>query len=57
VVFEGMPSHIGVLLKIRILRSTGYTLYGEPVVDTGVQKLQEFRSYRMGSDPGSVQQS
>jgi len=31
VVFEGAPRHIGRLLKIRIDRSTGYTLYGEPV--------------------------
>jgi tRNA-2-methylthio-N6-dimethylallyladenosine synthase len=30
VVFEGAPRHIGSLLKIRIARSTGYTLYGEP---------------------------
>jgi tRNA-2-methylthio-N6-dimethylallyladenosine synthase len=35
VVFEGSPRHIGTLLKIRIARSTGYTLYGE-----GVQELQ-----------------
>jgi tRNA-2-methylthio-N6-dimethylallyladenosine synthase len=31
VVFEGAQRHIGRLLKIRIDRSTGYTLYGEPV--------------------------
>jgi tRNA-2-methylthio-N6-dimethylallyladenosine synthase len=31
VVFEGAPRHVGALLKIRIVRSTGYTLYGEPV--------------------------
>jgi len=31
VVFEGESRHIGELLKIRIARSTGYTLYGEPV--------------------------
>ncbi len=30
VVFEGQPHHVGELLKIRIARSTGYTLYGEP---------------------------
>jgi len=36
VVFEGLPRHIGTLMKIRIARSTGYTLYGEGV--------QEFRS-------------
>jgi tRNA-2-methylthio-N6-dimethylallyladenosine synthase len=32
VVFEGAPQHIGALLKIRIAHSTGYTLYGEPVL-------------------------
>jgi tRNA-2-methylthio-N6-dimethylallyladenosine synthase len=31
VVFEGSPQHIGTLMKIRITRSTGYSLYGEPV--------------------------
>jgi tRNA-2-methylthio-N6-dimethylallyladenosine synthase len=31
VVFQGTPGHIGRLMKIRIDRSTGYTLYGEPV--------------------------
>jgi tRNA-2-methylthio-N6-dimethylallyladenosine synthase len=31
VVFEGAPAHVGALLKIRIARSTGYTLYGEPL--------------------------
>lgn len=31
VVFEGAPQHIGTLLNIRIARSTGYTLYGDPV--------------------------
>ncbi|MBV9642869.1 MAG: tRNA (N6-isopentenyl adenosine(37)-C2)-methylthiotransferase MiaB [Verrucomicrobia bacterium] len=31
VVFEGAPQHVGALLKIRIVRSTGYTLYGEPI--------------------------
>ena len=31
VVFEGAPRYIGALLNIRISRSTGYTLYGEPV--------------------------
>jgi tRNA-2-methylthio-N6-dimethylallyladenosine synthase len=30
VVFEGAPGHIGNLLSVRIHRSTGYTLYGEP---------------------------
>jgi tRNA-2-methylthio-N6-dimethylallyladenosine synthase len=32
VVFEGPPWHVAALLKIRVARSTGYTLYGEPVV-------------------------
>jgi tRNA-2-methylthio-N6-dimethylallyladenosine synthase len=32
VVFEGAPKHVGALLKIRIARSTGYTLYGDPVL-------------------------
>jgi tRNA-2-methylthio-N6-dimethylallyladenosine synthase len=31
VVFEGAKKHIGRLLKIRIARSTGFTLYGHPV--------------------------
>jgi len=31
VVFEGAPRHIGALMKIRIARSTGFSLYGEPV--------------------------
>jgi tRNA-2-methylthio-N6-dimethylallyladenosine synthase len=31
VVFQGAPGDIGRLMKIRIDRSTGYTLYGEPV--------------------------
>jgi tRNA-2-methylthio-N6-dimethylallyladenosine synthase len=31
VVFEGAAQHIGTLLNIRIARSTGYTLYGDPV--------------------------
>jgi tRNA-2-methylthio-N6-dimethylallyladenosine synthase len=31
VVFEGAPRHIGELIKVRIARSTGYTLYGQPV--------------------------
>jgi tRNA-2-methylthio-N6-dimethylallyladenosine synthase len=30
VVFEGSPRYIGDLLKIRIVRSTGYSLYGGP---------------------------
>jgi tRNA-2-methylthio-N6-dimethylallyladenosine synthase len=33
VVFEGSPRHIGELLPVRILRSTGYTLYGDPAVN------------------------
>ncbi len=32
VVFEGGPQNVGELLKIRIVRSTGYTLYGEPIL-------------------------
>jgi tRNA-2-methylthio-N6-dimethylallyladenosine synthase len=32
VVFEGTPRHIGSLLKVRIAHSTGYTLYGEPIL-------------------------
>jgi tRNA-2-methylthio-N6-dimethylallyladenosine synthase len=31
VVFEGAPRHIGELLKVQIARSTGYTLYGQPL--------------------------
>ena len=31
VVFEGSSEHVGKLVKIQIRRSTGYTLYGEPV--------------------------
>jgi tRNA-2-methylthio-N6-dimethylallyladenosine synthase len=36
-VFEGAPRHVGTLMKIRVARSTGFSLYGEPVD-------QEFRS-------------
>jgi tRNA-2-methylthio-N6-dimethylallyladenosine synthase len=32
VVFEGAPRHIGQLMKVRITRSTGYTLYGDPAI-------------------------
>jgi tRNA-2-methylthio-N6-dimethylallyladenosine synthase len=32
VVFEGTPRHIGELFKVRITRSTGYTLYGDPAI-------------------------
>jgi tRNA-2-methylthio-N6-dimethylallyladenosine synthase len=32
VVFEGAPEDVGSLLKIRIDRSTGFTLYGQPVL-------------------------
>jgi tRNA-2-methylthio-N6-dimethylallyladenosine synthase len=32
VVFEGSPRHIGELFPVRILRSTGYTLYGDPAI-------------------------
>lgn len=31
VVFEGTQRHIGALMNVRITRSTGYTLYGDPV--------------------------
>ncbi len=31
VVFEGNPAHVAELVNIQVLRSTGYTLYGEPV--------------------------
>jgi len=32
VVFEGNTRHIGQLMKVRITHSSGYTLYGDPVV-------------------------
>jgi tRNA-2-methylthio-N6-dimethylallyladenosine synthase len=32
VVFEGAPRHIGALMTVRIVSSTGYTLYGDPVL-------------------------
>jgi len=32
VVFEGAPRHIGALMKVRVTRSTGYTLYGDPAI-------------------------
>ena len=32
VVFEGSPRHVGQLFPVRVLRSTGYTLYGEPAI-------------------------
>lgn len=32
VVFEGSDRHIGKLFRVRIHRSTGYTLYGNPVI-------------------------
>jgi tRNA-2-methylthio-N6-dimethylallyladenosine synthase len=32
VVFEGSPRHIGELFPVRILRSSGYTLYGDPAI-------------------------
>jgi tRNA-2-methylthio-N6-dimethylallyladenosine synthase len=38
VVFEGAPGHIGALMKIRIARSTGFSLYGEPSRSSGVQE-------------------
>jgi tRNA-2-methylthio-N6-dimethylallyladenosine synthase len=33
VLFEGAPRHIGALMKVRVARSTGFSLYGEPVED------------------------
>jgi tRNA-2-methylthio-N6-dimethylallyladenosine synthase len=39
VVFEGLARHVGALMKVRVARSTGFSLYGEPVEE-------EFRSYR-----------
>jgi tRNA-2-methylthio-N6-dimethylallyladenosine synthase len=32
VVFEGAPRHIGALMKVRIMRTTGYTLFGDPAI-------------------------
>jgi tRNA-2-methylthio-N6-dimethylallyladenosine synthase len=32
VVFEGSPRHVGELFPVRVLRSTGYTLYGDPAI-------------------------
>ena len=32
VVFEGAPRHIGQLMKVRVVRSSGYTLYGDPAI-------------------------
>jgi tRNA-2-methylthio-N6-dimethylallyladenosine synthase len=32
VVFEGAPRHVGQLMKVRITRSSGYTLYGDPAI-------------------------
>jgi tRNA-2-methylthio-N6-dimethylallyladenosine synthase len=32
VVFEGNPRHVGLLMKVRITHSSGYTLYGDPAV-------------------------
>jgi tRNA-2-methylthio-N6-dimethylallyladenosine synthase len=32
VVFEGETRHVGQLFPVRILRSTGYTLYGDPAI-------------------------
>jgi tRNA-2-methylthio-N6-dimethylallyladenosine synthase len=32
VVFEGAQRHVGELMKVRITRSTGYTLYGDPAI-------------------------
>jgi tRNA-2-methylthio-N6-dimethylallyladenosine synthase len=32
VVFEGSPRHVGHIFDVRITRSTGFTLYGDPAV-------------------------
>jgi tRNA-2-methylthio-N6-dimethylallyladenosine synthase len=32
VVFEGSPRHVGELFPVRVVRSTGYTLYGDPAI-------------------------
>jgi tRNA-2-methylthio-N6-dimethylallyladenosine synthase len=32
VIFEGGPRHVGRLLKVRIMRVTGFSLYGEPAI-------------------------
>jgi tRNA-2-methylthio-N6-dimethylallyladenosine synthase len=32
VVFEGSSRHVGELFRVRILHSTGYTLYGDPAI-------------------------
>jgi tRNA-2-methylthio-N6-dimethylallyladenosine synthase len=32
VVFDGAPRHVGSLMKVRITRSTGYTLFGDPAI-------------------------
>lgn len=32
VVFEGSPRHVGELFPVRVLRSTRYTLYGDPAI-------------------------
>jgi tRNA-2-methylthio-N6-dimethylallyladenosine synthase len=32
VVFEGSQRHVGELFPVRVLRSTGYTLYGDPAI-------------------------
>jgi tRNA-2-methylthio-N6-dimethylallyladenosine synthase len=32
VVFEGSKRHVSELLKVRVTRSTGYTLYGDPAI-------------------------
>jgi tRNA-2-methylthio-N6-dimethylallyladenosine synthase len=44
VVFEGAPRHIGALIKIRIARSTGFSLYGEPSRSSGVAGVQELQN-------------
>jgi tRNA-2-methylthio-N6-dimethylallyladenosine synthase len=36
VVFEGAERHIGALMKVRIMHSTGFTLFGDPAILEGV---------------------
>jgi tRNA-2-methylthio-N6-dimethylallyladenosine synthase len=52
VVFEGAPQQIGALLKIRISRSTGYTLYG-----AGVQEFRSSGVAECGTNPVSARDS
>ena len=36
VVFEGTPRHVGALTRVRITRSTGFTLFGDPTNSGGL---------------------